>query len=102
MRESAALLSQANFFIGPDSLLMHIANGLNIKSIVIFGASRPVDCFGYEENINLATAPACSPCWIHDGHETCEHKIKCMNNINLAQVLDAVVLLSSTKTNQNN
>ena len=28
MRESAALLSQAIFFIGPDSLLMHIANGL--------------------------------------------------------------------------
>ena len=39
MRESAALLSQANFFIGPDSLLMHVANGLKIKSIVIFGGS---------------------------------------------------------------
>jgi ADP-heptose:LPS heptosyltransferase len=102
MRESAALLSQANFFIGPDSLLMHIAKGLGIKSIIIFGGSRPTDCFGYEENINLATAPECSPCWIHDGHETCEHKIKCMKNINQAQVLDAVHLLSSTKTNQSN
>ena len=102
MRESASLLSQANFFIGPDSLLMHVANGLDIKSIVIFGGSRPTACFGYEENINLATSPQCSPCWIHDGHETCGHKIKCMNNINQAQVLDAVVLLSSTKTNQNN
>ena len=57
MRESAALLSQAIFFIGPDGcLLMHIANGLDIKSIVIFGL-RPVDSFGYKENINLATAP---------------------------------------------
>ena len=102
IRETAALLSLANFFIGPDSLLMHVANGLNIKSIVIFGASRPVDCFGYEENINLATAPACSPCWIHDGHESCEHKIKCMKNINQEQVLDAVDFLSSTQRNQNN
>lgn len=102
IRESAALLSQANFFIGPDSLLMHIANGLNIKSIVLFGGSRPVGCFGYEENINLATAPTCSPCWIHDGHETCEYKIKCMKNINQKQVLDAFDLLSSAERNQNN
>ena len=57
MRESASLLSRANFFIGPDSLLMHVANGLDVKSIVIFGGSRPTDCFGYEQNINLATAP---------------------------------------------
>jgi ADP-heptose:LPS heptosyltransferase len=102
MRESAALLSQANFFIGPDSLLMHIANGLNIKSIVIFGGSRPADCFGYEGNINLTSAPECSPCWIHDGHEACEHKIKCMKNINPAHVLDAFNLLSNNKTIQNN
>ena len=37
MRESAAILSKANLFIGPDSLLMHVANGLNIPSVIIFG-----------------------------------------------------------------
>ena len=36
MRESAAILSKANYFIGPDSLLMHIANGLDIPSTIIF------------------------------------------------------------------
>jgi ADP-heptose:LPS heptosyltransferase len=102
MRESAAILSCAQIFIGPDSLLMHIANGLNIPSLILFGGSRPAECFGYKQNINLATKPECSPCWIHHGYETCEQKIKCMKNINQAQVLDAVDLLSSTKTNQNN
>ena len=104
MRESAALLSQANFFIGPDSLLMHIANGLNIKSIIIFGGSRPANCFGYKDNINLTTQPECSPCWIHDGHEKCTHKIKCMNTIKKSQVLHAVDLLSKSNSeiNQNN
>jgi ADP-heptose:LPS heptosyltransferase len=93
MRESAALLSQCQLFVGPDSLLMHIANGLNIKSIIIFGGSRPVDCFGYSENINLVYTPACSPCWIHDGYETCDHQVKCMNEISKESVLDAVTSL---------
>jgi ADP-heptose:LPS heptosyltransferase len=102
MRESAALLSQVNFFIGPDSLLMHIANGLDIKSIIIFGGSRPTGSFGYEDNINLATVPECSPCWIHDGHESCDYKIKCMKKINQVQVLDAVDLLSCNKVKKYN
>jgi ADP-heptose:LPS heptosyltransferase len=59
MRESAALLSQCKLFIGPDSLLMHIANGLDVKSIIIFGDARPVNCLGYSENINLASSNGC-------------------------------------------
>ena len=98
MRESAALLSQANFFIGPDSLLMHVANGLNIKSIVIFGGSRPVDCFGYEDNVNLAKSPECSPCWIHDGYETCPHDIDCLRSLSVRQIVDAFKTSQLTKT----
>lgn len=90
MRESASLLSQTDFFIGPDSLLMHVANGLEIKSIIIFGGSRPIDCFGYEGNINLHTTPSCSPCWIHDGYEKCSFDVECMNNINVEKVLNAL------------
>ena len=81
MRESAAILSKAKYFIGPDSLLMHIANGLNIPSTIIFGGSRPVGCFGYSENINLSSTPECSPCWIHEGYESCGHDFMCMNLI---------------------
>ena len=81
MRESAAILSNASYFIGPDSLLMHIANGLEIPSTIIFGGSRPVDCFGYSENVNLSSTPECSPCWIHEGYESCGHDFMCMNLI---------------------
>ena len=81
MRESAAILSKANYFIGPDSLLMHIANGLNIPSTIIFGGSRPVDCFGYSENINLKSNPQCSPCWIHQGYESCDYELRCLKEI---------------------
>ena len=87
MRESAAILSNASHFIGPDSLLMHIANGLNIKSTIIFGGSRPVNCFGYDNNINLSTTLECSPCWIHHGYDECKNDLKCLNQISVSQVL---------------
>jgi len=91
MRESAAILSKANYFIGPDSLLMHIANGLEIPSTIIFGGSRPVNCFGYSENINLSSTPECSPCWIHEGYEECQNNLICMNEISAAFVLDSLL-----------
>ena len=81
MRESAAILSKANYFIGPDSLLMHIANGLDTPGTIIFGGSRPVGCFGYSENLNLKSAPECSPCWIHQGYGSCVYNVMCMNSI---------------------
>jgi len=90
MRESAAILSYASYFIGPDSLLMHIANGLNIKSTIIFGGSRPSNCFGYKENINLSNTPDCSPCWIHDEYEICSFENCCMYKIGPSEVLSTI------------
>ena len=90
MRESAAILSKADFFIGPDSLLMHVANGLNIPSVIIFGGSRPVNCFGYSQNINLTSNPVCSPCWIHEGYELCTEKMKCLKEISVPEVLSSI------------
>jgi len=90
MRESAAILSKANYFIGPDSLLMHMANGLNIPSTIIFGGSRPVKCLEYSQNINLSNTPKCSPCWIHDGYEECSHDLLCMSSISVTKVLSAI------------
>ena len=87
MRQSAAILSCAQIFIGPDSLLMHIANGLNIPSLIIFGGSRPAECFGYHQNINLATKPECSPCWIHHGYEDCKNDLICMKELSTPFVL---------------
>ena len=94
MRESAAILSTANYFIGPDSLLMHIANGLDIPSTIIFGGSRPVDCFGYSQNVNLSSTPQCSPCWIHEGYESCDHELKCMKEIKLLDTAPNQIIIN--------
>ena len=92
MRESAAILSQSDHFIGPDSLLMHMANGLEIPSTIIFGGSRPVGCFGYEQNNNLINTPECSPCWIHEGYETCNNNLKCMTKFSIFEVIDSIII----------
>lgn len=92
MRESAAILSNACYFIGPDSLLMHIANGLDTPCTIIFGGSRPVGCFGYSENINLSSSPECSPCWIHESYESCDHDFKCMSAMSVEEVIAPLIL----------
>ena len=91
MRQSAAILSFAQTFIGPDSLLMHIANGLNIPSLILFGGSRPAKCFGYNQNTNLATKPECSPCWIHQGYEECKNDLICMKELSASLVLASLL-----------
>lgn len=101
MRESASLLAFADLFIGPDSLLMHLANGLNIPSVIIFGGSRPVRCFGYAENTNLESSPNCSPCWIHQGYESCNHDVICMEEISVEVVLQAVLQKTKILINPN-
>ena len=90
MRESAAILSKASYFIGPDSLLMHVAHGLNIHSTIIFGGSRPVECFGYLKNENLTNTPECSPCWIHDGYSKCVNNLICMERISSKHVISLI------------
>ena len=93
MRESAAMLSKANYFIGPDSLLMHIANGFDVPSTIIFGGSRPVGCFGYSKNVNLSSTPQCSPCWIHEGYESCGLDFECMKSISPSDIISSVDIL---------
>ena len=95
MRQSAAILSFAQIFIGPDSLLMHIANGLNTPSLIIFGGSRPAECFGYHQNTNLATKPKCSPCWIHQGYEECTNDLICMKELSTSLVLDLLLKIQN-------
>jgi len=91
MRQSMALLTQVQVHIGPDSFLMHAANGVDVPSVIIYGGSRSPICSGYSENANLYVDIECSPCWLHDSHgDQCPYAIKCMNMIPPETVLAAV------------
>lgn len=91
MRESCAILGQTNLFIGPDSFLMHVANGLKVPGVIIFGGSRLPECLGYEDNVNISSRPDCSPCWIHEADgDICQNKMKCMHEISVNFVYEKV------------
>jgi ADP-heptose:LPS heptosyltransferase len=91
LRESAAVLSQAQLHIGPDSFLMHAANGVGVPAVIIYGGSRPPGCLGYPANINLSVNIECSPCWLHDSRgDCCPYEIKCMQMITPEAVFAAV------------
>jgi len=87
-RESMAVLGECQLHLGPDSFLMHAANGLNIPSVIIFGGSRTPANLGYATNRNLYADIACSGCWLsgHKGSE-CPHNLVCMDAISPEMVL---------------
>ncbi|HEY2122476.1 MAG TPA: glycosyltransferase family 9 protein [Chthoniobacterales bacterium] len=94
MRESMAVLSFAQIHIGPDSFLMHAANGVNVPSVAIFGGARTPGRAGYNENINLFMEMSCGPCWIHvDRGEQCGYDVECMKRISVDSVYDATMRL---------
>lgn len=95
MRESMAVLAHAALHVGPDSFLMHAANGLDVRSVIIFGGSRPAESLGYPANINLFVKMPCGPCWIHESRgEHCVHNLECMARISAGEVYDAILSLA--------
>jgi ADP-heptose:LPS heptosyltransferase len=91
-RESMAMLSLARVHVGPDSFLMHAANGLDVPSVIIYGGSRPPSCLGYAANQNLYVQLDCSPCWLHNTRgETCPHDMRCMDLISVDSTYSAVL-----------
>jgi hypothetical protein len=97
-RESLAVLAECAAFIGPESFLVHAANGLDVPSVVIFGGSRTPANLGYAANINLFTELPCSGCWLTGlpGSE-CPHDLACMTAIAPPTVLAAVDELLARK-----
>lgn len=90
LRESMAVLAATQLHLGPDSFLMHAANGLDVPSVIIFGGSRPAACLGYAGNENLDVVIDCGPCWLHSSKgESCPHALACLRMIDPAQVVAA-------------
>jgi ADP-heptose:LPS heptosyltransferase len=86
-RQSAAVLGHSVMFVGLVGFLMHLARAVNRRSVIVYGGRERPQQSGYSCNENLATAPACSPCWRWN---RCEYERKCMSEIEPAAVIAAV------------
>jgi ADP-heptose:LPS heptosyltransferase len=90
IRLMAALLEQADAFVGQESGLAHLATALGVPSVVIFTGYVPPDVFGYPQNTNLVPDLPYIPCWRGDGCEPCGGEV-CTRAVSPEQALEALL-----------
>lgn len=91
IRESAAIISLSNLHIGIVSSLMHIAEAVETKSIILFGGFERYAAHDYKYIIPIESNIECSPCGIiNTNMEPCPINNKCMNEIKPATVFQLV------------
>ncbi len=107
----AALLSRAQFYIGPDTAVTHMAAATGVPTIALFGPTDPVKWGPWPKGHPAATNPwrrlgdqrsanvqlvqgraTCVPC----GHEGCERRIGSASDCLLA--IPATTIINCLKT----
>ena len=99
LSELKAVISRCEVLICNDSGVMHVAVGLGVPVVAVFGPTHP--CLGFyplgEDDILLSSYEYCSPCSLH-GEEKCfRDKKYCMENIPVDKVFDATVSILSKR-----
>ena len=67
-REAAGIISKSSLFVGPEGGLMHAANAVGTKSIIVITGFIHPDMTCYDKNINI---------WIGRNHGPCGMKVVC-------------------------
>jgi ADP-heptose:LPS heptosyltransferase len=86
LRETAAIIHESLLFIGQEGGLMHLANGVKKRSVIIYGGYLHPSITGYGENINLHVNMECSPCYTE--RKNCIHH-NCLKMIHPKDVIQA-------------
>ncbi len=87
LRESAAILWNCQFFFGFEGFLMHLSRSVDCRSVIIYGGFAHSWQTGYICNENINSIIDCAPCWRLN---TCDHGRKCMDIIEVDDVLEAI------------
>ena len=88
LEDSVYLISQCRLFLSNDSGLMHVAGGLNIPTVAIFGSTNPVTTSPAGERTTLVRKETpCSPCL----KKTCPTDFRCMTAVTVEDVVEAAL-----------
>jgi len=86
LRQSILLLSRCRLLIGNDSGLMHIAAGLELPSVAIFGPTLPHKTAPLAGKFTLLYHPTpCAPCTFR----RCPYDHGCMKAVSVTEVMSA-------------
>ena len=95
-RLGLALMKHALGFVGVVSSFAHATNAVDIRGVVLFGASTP-EIWGHENNINLYKHLPCAPCVDLLLSSRCPYNKTCMRSITVSEVKDALSRQVSVK-----
>jgi hypothetical protein len=87
LRQSAAILSSSQLFIGQVGFLMHLARAVDCRSTIVYGGREEPLISGYRGNENIIGPTVCSPCWQRN---KCDYGRECMQIIGVEEVVAAV------------
>ena len=82
------LIQNADAFIGPPSGGMHLAAGLEIPSVIIYGGYERASSCVYPKVRGLEGRTPCSPCWLET---PCPYNRECLAMIGVDDVFSAAM-----------
>ncbi len=62
VRDTAAVLRHADLLVAPEGGLMHLANAVGTRAVIVYGGYVSPGLTGYAENVNLFSDLPCAPC----------------------------------------
>ncbi|HIJ86710.1 MAG TPA: glycosyltransferase family 9 protein [Desulfuromonadales bacterium] len=94
LSETAAIIKKSAMLLSADSGVLHLAVGLGVPTVSLFGSGRvkkwaPEGEYHHVINKELP----CSPCTIFGNTPACPDSVRCMRNITVDEVVNAVTTL---------
>lgn len=91
LTDSAAVVSGASLMISGDTGLLHVAQLQGVPTVALFGPSDPVKWNRKSDMHVVVSAGAdCAPCSCFGTIPRCPYDYKCMQNITVTMVIEAV------------
>lgn len=94
LAETAAVLAKSALLLSGDSGVLHIAVGLNVPTVSLFGPGRSKKWAPRgERHIVINKELSCSPCTTFGTTPPCPIAARCMKEITVDEVVNAVTML---------
>ena len=81
VRQSAAVIANADLFVGLEGGLMHLAKAVGTKSVIIYGGYVRPEISGYQDHLNIYSPVHCSPCYSSEKASSECSSMECMRQI---------------------
>ena len=92
--ETAAVIQKSALLLSGDSGVLHIAAGLGVPTVSLFGPGRAKKWAPRgEHHVVINKELPCSPCTTFGNTPPCPNNVRCMRDITVDEVVNAVTML---------